>query len=96
MQISLGDKGPGLLAWNGLGESWICWRYPYPRAVLCLLILESSELFGPDTQFELAFYEPELCEFAEVDISCSTLRENGDVQILVKVQLLPVPCPLQI
>ncbi len=33
LNISLGDDAAGRAPWDGSGDSWVAWRYPYGRAV---------------------------------------------------------------
>lgn len=53
LQISLGDDASGKAPWDGSGDSWVAWRYPYPRAVQRLELRDvPAELAEAD--FELA------------------------------------------
>ena len=46
LQFSYGDRQPGMMPWSGQGESWICWRYPYPRHVATVLLTLPLEVLS--------------------------------------------------
>ena len=60
LNISLGDDAEGRAPWDGSGDSWVAWRYPYRRAVRRLDLRDvPAEL--AEAEFELAC-QPRGCD----------------------------------
>lgn len=51
LQLSHSDKKAGFMPWSGQGQSWVSWRYPFPRPVAtALLTLPLSMLQACDLE----------------------------------------------
>ena len=86
MQISLGSKEPGLLPWTGSTESWICWRYPWPRPVLQLLVEGGASMLA-GAEPELSFFHPDAEQFVRVAIRQEGLSGSSPADLLFLVEV---------
>ena len=87
MQVSLGSKEPGLIPWAGSTESWICWRYPWPRPVLQLLVEGGASMLA-GAKPELSFFHPHAEQFVRVAIRQEVQGGSspGDLLYFVEVR----------
>lgn len=80
-----------------MGESWICWNYPYPREVSVILISLPAELIHA-SELELLGYVEEGDSFLDVEIEiqrCKDLTlpagQENFVLVIVKVFIIAEP-----
>ena len=86
MQVSLGSKEPGLIPWAGSTESWICWRYPWPRPVLQLLV-EGGACMLAGANPELSFFHPDAEQFVRVAIRQEVQGGSSPADLLLLVEV---------
>lgn len=65
------------MPWSGEGESWICWRFPFPRKVAAVFVALPPEMLAKADLKLLAFSAAESFEPVEVQVSAAEWRGKG-------------------
>jgi hypothetical protein len=88
MQISLGDNAAGSMPWMGGGESWVCWRYPYARPVVGL-VLYGNAAHAQHNELELARLDSSSGEFVPLENTNMERSSDADsLTLVVKVNFV--------